>query len=289
MNYNFSDALRAVLVRARDEAKRMGHDHVGTEHLLLGLLGNAEIADLLDGMGASTGEIRAMVEGSVRPGTAVGIAKGEIPYTGRTKKVLEYALASARLDEGKANSKTVDVRHLLLGLLREHRGIAADVLTQLGITEKRVLDRRGVRRAGGASRRFRIVLDDSSSRSIYEQIVAQVTEAVATRVLHPGERLPTVRQLADELDIAPGTVARAYGELERQGLLVTEGARGTRVADRIVSRRPDPEAASTLAGLLRPVAVAAFHLGATAADLRRALEEAMAGIFDEKGEAGSAA
>jgi DNA-binding transcriptional regulator YhcF (GntR family) len=86
-----------------------------------------------------------------------------------------------------------------------------------------------------------------------------------------------VRQLADELDIAPGTVARAYSELERRGVVVTDGARGTRVAER--ERPPAPDRPETLTGLLRPVAVAAYHMGATAQELRAALERAMHGIL----------
>jgi len=105
--------------------------------------------------------------------------------------------------------------------------------------------------------------------------------AVATGQLRPGDRLPTVRQLADDLDIAPGTVARAYGELERLGILVTEGARGTRVAEQQKPLVPDAERPNTLVGLLRPVAVAAFHLGASADELRAALDEAMKGIYDQ--------
>jgi GntR family transcriptional regulator len=92
--------------------------------------------------------------------------------------------------------------------------------------------------------------------------------------------------LADELDIAPGTVARAYAELERLGVVVTEGARGTRVAPRKPSTMSQVERPETLIGLLRPVAVAAFHLGASAQDLRAALEAAMKDIFgDDKRDA----
>jgi DNA-binding transcriptional regulator YhcF (GntR family) len=99
--------------------------------------------------------------------------------------------------------------------------------------------------------------------------------------LKPGDRLPTVRHLADKLDIAPGTVARAYGELERLGVVVTEGARGTRVAQRERPPMPASERPQTLVGLLRPVAVAGFHLGASAPELRAALEDAMKDIFPE--------
>ncbi|HEX6133527.1 MAG TPA: GntR family transcriptional regulator [Longimicrobiales bacterium] len=127
---------------------------------------------------------------------------------------------------------------------------------------------------------FRIVLDDASSSSIYEQIVAQVKEAVATGALVAGARLPAVRALADQLDIAPGTVARAYGELERLGVVRTEGARGTRVAGRSEASRARADH-ETIVGLLRPAAVAAYHMGAGAQDVRVALESAMKGIFDD--------
>ena len=122
-------------------------------------------------------------------------------------------------------------------------------------------------------------IDDASDRSIYEQIVEQVQEQVAVGALVAGERLPTVRRLADSLDVAPGTVGRAYRELERLGLVTTQGARGTRVAARARAASPDPERAETLTGLLRPVAVAGFHLGASAEEMRGALERAMGGIF----------
>jgi DNA-binding transcriptional regulator YhcF (GntR family) len=187
----------------------------------------------------------------------------------------------------------VGTEHLLLGLLREEKGAAAQVLVSAGVNldaaraeTLRVLGtettRRGPRaRSAGASApsTFHVRVDDTSDRSIYEQIVAQVREAVATGKLAPGHRLPTVRHLADELDIAPGTVARAYAELERLAVVVTEGTRGTRVAPRKAPAMSQGERPDTLIGLLRPVAVAAFHLGASAHELREALEAAMKDIF----------
>lgn len=137
---------------------------------------------------------------------------------------------------------------------------------------------------GSAASRFQLRIDDDSEFSIFEQIVMQVHEAVATSALAPGERLPTVPKLADELEIATGTFARAYSELEKRGVVITEGTRGTRVAE---SPRPllsEAERPETLAGLLRPVAVTAFHLGASAQELRTALERAMAGIFGAEGD-----
>lgn len=90
-----------------------------------------------------------------------------------------------------------------------------------------------------AAPRFRIRIDDAAPVSIYEQIIGQIQEAVATGQLRPGDRLPTVRRLADELDIAPGTVALAYGELERLGILVTEVARDRRGFAAKPHTRPD--------------------------------------------------
>ena len=189
------------------------------------------------------------------------------------------ALKLAREAAFELGTDYVGTEHLLLGLIREEKGMAAEVLEDFEVT----LERARTARAGGEVEprsRLHVVIDDSSDRSIYEQIVAQITEAVATGALRPGERLPTVRQLADDLDIAPGTVARAYSELERQSLVVTEGARGTRVAERQPGLPTAGDRPETLAGLLRPVVVAAFHLGGNAEELRTALEEAMRGIFD---------
>jgi DNA-binding transcriptional regulator YhcF (GntR family) len=186
----------------------------------------------------------------------------------------------------------VTAEHLLLGLLREERGIAAQVLVSLGLdleSASRVAEggqlSAGTRRDAETDRpSFAIELDDKSASSIYEQIIARVREAVATGKLPPGQKLQPVRRLADELDIAPGTVARAYAELERLGVVVTEGARGTRVAEERRNKPASDERLDTLAGLLRPVAVAAFHMGGTAEELRQALESAMKGILEGGGE-----
>jgi DNA-binding transcriptional regulator YhcF (GntR family) len=278
-NFTFTDEVRTALATAREEAVRFGHGYVGTEHLLLGLIATDErvASRILATAAADREHLRQMVEGAIRPGDAAK-ATENLPYTSGAKKVLEFAMAEA----GNLNHSYVGTEHLLLGLLREEKG-AATVLNQAGLTLARarneVLQSSGATPVPGVG--FSIRIDDDSSASIYEQIVAGVQEAVATERLRPGDRLPTVRQLADQLDIAPGTVARAYGELERRGVVVTEGARGTRVAQRKVTPLPQNEREDTLAGLLRPVAVAAFHLGAAASELRSALELAMEGIFDD--------
>jgi DNA-binding transcriptional regulator YhcF (GntR family) len=290
--YNFTARARKVVAMAREEAVRLNHEYVGTEHVLLGLIreGEGVAATVLRNFNVDLKAIRRKIEKTVKPRKAPPPPAPELRYTSRAKLVLELAMSEAH----EANHSYVGTEHLLLGLLREERGIAAQVLTRAGVKLRTAraatlriigteMDRRGWPTARGATvpprSTFQVRVDDTSDRSIYEQIVAQVQEAVATGALAPGDRLPTVRQLADELDIAPGTVARAYAELERLGVVVTEGARGTRVAPRKSAGMSDTERPETLVGLLRPVIVAAFHLGASAKELREALERAMKDIF----------
>ncbi|HSJ32674.1 MAG TPA: Clp protease N-terminal domain-containing protein [Longimicrobiales bacterium] len=288
MNYDFRDGVRRALAFARLEANQLGHDYVGTEHMLLGLLRLPEsrAMELVEALGSTGDELRQRVEDSVRRGhCSAGL--GELPYTNRAKKVLEYSMRAAR----ELGDRHIDTEHLLLGLLGEEKGIGAQILKGSGVTLERVHavlkgadpGPRPERRSGPAVAEppFRLELDDQSDLSIYEQIIARVREAVATGELAPGARLPAVRQLADRLDIAPGTVARAYGELERLGVVVTEGARGTRIAEPATPSGGRAADLEQLAGLLRPAAVAGFHMGASADDMRRALEAAMKGIFAE--------
>jgi ATP-dependent Clp protease ATP-binding subunit ClpC len=131
MNYNFTDRVRKVLAMAREEAIRLQHDYVGTEHILLGLIreGEGVAAAVLMNLNVDLEQIQERIEESVRKGKAT-IALGELPYTSRAKKVLEYAMAEAR----ELNHSYVGTEHLLLGLLREEKGIAAQVLNSLGVS-----------------------------------------------------------------------------------------------------------------------------------------------------------
>jgi len=291
--FSFTDRVRWVLQAAREEAARLRNGFVGTEHLLLALVRDKKggvAARVLLSFQADLQGIRRAIESRIKQGESAIAERQDLPYTSRAKKVLELAMNEAN----ELNHRYVGTEHLLLGLLREDKGIAAQVLTEAGVTIERARAEtlRILGDHASAAERpmsgFAVRIDDSADRSIHEQIVAQVQEAVATGTLRPGDRLPPVRHLADQLDIAPGTVARAYSELERRGIVVTDGARGTRVADRPrtpVAARNRPE---NLAGLLRPVVVAAFHLGATAEELKRALEEAMRGIFGDSSEPSAA-
>jgi GntR family transcriptional regulator len=103
-------------------------------------------------------------------------------------------------------------------------------------------------------------LDPSSPVPPYEQIRGQVSRMIASGVLLDGQRLPTIRQLASDLDLAGGTVARAYRELERDGLIVTRGRHGTFVA---APRKPvaSPDRRRQLAEAAGAFAVQAAQLG----------------------------
>jgi len=129
--YNFTDRVRKVLQMAREEAARLHHEYVGTEHILLGLIreGEGVAAAVLNNLSVDLEEIQQKIEDSVKKGKAAAAAGPDLPYTSRAKKVLELAMSEAR----ELNHSYVGTEHLLLGLLREEKGIAAQVLTDVGV------------------------------------------------------------------------------------------------------------------------------------------------------------
>lgn len=275
------DEVRRILARAVEVANDLRHNVVGPEHVLLALVtsGHLSAMRMLESAGAAPAAVADGLRRAALPGPEGAPPRPTLPFTSRTKKALERAMAEARA----AGSAETRPEHLLLGIAGEEKGIAARVLRERGATPA-ALRIAMPPAADVADSAFRLEIDESSERSIFEQIVAGVQEAVATGRLQSGARLPSVRRLADQLDVAPGTVARAYGELERMGVVTTDGARGTRVAER-PSPAPDPARLAALDGMMRPVAIAAFHLGATAAELRDALDRAMRDILPDGGAA----
>jgi ATP-dependent Clp protease ATP-binding subunit ClpC len=129
--YNFTDRVRKVLQMAREEAARLHHEYVGTEHILLGLIreGEGVAAAVLQNLNVDLEEIQQKIEETVKKGKAAAAAGPDLPYTSRAKKVLELAMTEAR----ELNHSYVGTEHLLLGLLREEKGIAAQVLTDAGV------------------------------------------------------------------------------------------------------------------------------------------------------------
>ncbi len=129
--YNFTERVRKVLAMAREEAARLHHEYVGTEHILLGLIreGEGVAAAVLNNLSVDLEEIQQKIEETVKKGKAAQASGPDLPYTSRAKKVLELAMGEAR----ELNHSYVGTEHLLLGLLREEKGIAAQVLSEAGV------------------------------------------------------------------------------------------------------------------------------------------------------------
>ena len=123
-----------------------------------------------------------------------------------------------------------------------------------------------------------VTLDPHSPTPPAEQLVAQIAASIQTGEIAVEERLPTIRGLAADLGLAPGTVAKAYGELERNGWIRTQGRRGTTVADRAAS--PDDRRLAAAADKLAGLATSA-GLGVTEA--HRALDLALARLEHRSG------
>src|SRR5687768_8240494 len=118
--YNFTERVRKVLALAREEAARLHHEYVGTEHMLLGLIREREgVADeVLDRLGVDLDAVADRVEEIVKKGRAAHTPGPDLPYTSRAKKAIELAMNQAR----ELNHSYVGTEHLLLGLIVESKG-----------------------------------------------------------------------------------------------------------------------------------------------------------------------
>jgi ATP-dependent Clp protease ATP-binding subunit ClpA len=162
----FTDRARRVMVLAQEEARLLNHNYIGTEHLLLGLIheGEGVAAQALESLGVSLPTVRQQVEEIIGRGQQA--LAGRIPFTPRAKKVLELS----RREALAMGHNYVGTEHILLGLLREGDGVAAQVLVRMGADLNRVRQQvirilsghqekdepkggRAVRRAGKAARR----------------------------------------------------------------------------------------------------------------------------------------
>lgn len=125
-----TDRARKVMALANQEAQRFNHEYIGTEHILLGLVkeGSGVGANVLKNLDIDLRKVRLEVEKLVKSGPEM-VTMGKLPQTPRAKKVIEYAIEEAR----NLNHNYVGTEHLLLGLLREHDGVAAQVLMNLGL------------------------------------------------------------------------------------------------------------------------------------------------------------
>ncbi|MEE2685122.1 MAG: ATP-dependent Clp protease ATP-binding subunit [Planctomycetota bacterium] len=130
MYERFTDRARKVMQLANQEAQRFNHEYIGTEHILLGLVkeGSGVAANVLKNLDVDLRKIRLEVEKLVQSGPEM-VTMGKLPQTPRTKKVIEYSMEEAR----NLNHNYVGTEHVLLGLLREQDGVAAQVLMNLGL------------------------------------------------------------------------------------------------------------------------------------------------------------
>ena len=132
MYERFTDRARKVMQLANQEAQRFNHEYIGTEHVLLGLVkeGSGVAANVLKNLDIDLRRVRLEVERIVQPGPGGDqVVMGRLPHTPRAKKVIEYSVEEAR----NLNHNYVGTEHLLLGLLREQEGVAAQVLMNLGL------------------------------------------------------------------------------------------------------------------------------------------------------------
>lgn len=133
MNEMFTENARKAIEYARDEASRLRHDYIGTEHLLLGLirLGEGKAIDIINNLGLELTDLRASIEEVVQPSGGT-MTMGQLPLTARAKKTLEVSGQEARA----LKSKDIDTEHILLALLKDEEGVAAQVLSTYEIDYK---------------------------------------------------------------------------------------------------------------------------------------------------------
>jgi ATP-dependent Clp protease ATP-binding subunit ClpC len=137
MNEMFTELARKAIEYARDEAARLRHDYIGTEHLLLGLirLGDGRSVEIITNLGLELNDLKAAIEEVVQPAGGT-MTMGQLPLTARAKKTLEISGQEARA----LKSKDIDTEHILLALLKDEEGVASQVLSMFEIDYKEAYD-----------------------------------------------------------------------------------------------------------------------------------------------------
>jgi ATP-dependent Clp protease ATP-binding subunit ClpA len=189
----FTDRSRRVVVLAQEEARMLSHNYIGTEHILLGLIheGEGVAARALKSLGIGLEAVRQQVEAIIGPGQQA--PPGHIPFTPRTKKVLELALREAT----RLGHTYIGTEHILLGLIREGEGVAAQVLVRLGADPNRVrqqviqlLDGYQGKEPQAAQAESRISLLGRSERHLLAQLLERIS-AIDTRLSAVEQRVGT--------------------------------------------------------------------------------------------------
>jgi ATP-dependent Clp protease ATP-binding subunit ClpA len=214
----FTERARQAVVFAQEEARRLQHNYVGTEHLLLGLLAEREglAARVLDALGVRLDETRADVEAAVGRGSAV--PAGQTPFTPRAKKTLERALREAL----SLKHQYIGTEHILLGLARGDEGVAVDLLRARGLDGDRV--RGEVRRALGEGvpaeppTDAELLVPDSPplAPEVVEALVRLRAEKERAIDAEDFERAQRLRDRERRLAIAARELVRVWREEQRE-------------------------------------------------------------------------
>jgi ATP-dependent Clp protease ATP-binding subunit ClpC len=181
----FTEPARQVVVYAQDEARELGHDHIGTEHLLLGLLReeNGLAARVLGSLGITIEAARAGVEADV--GRGAHAAFGQIPFTRRAKKTLELSLREALA----LGHNSIGTEHVLLGLLRTQDGVAVDILHRLHVepdaVRSAVLEALGSRPAAALAGRRAVGPFRRPRRFAYRVVALDSADELTEELLAP--------------------------------------------------------------------------------------------------------
>jgi ATP-dependent Clp protease ATP-binding subunit ClpA len=203
----FTDRARRVVVLARQEARRLDHDHVGTEHILLGLLceGKGVGVKALVALGIDLQDVRQQVEGLIGRGPEA--PSGHIPFTGPAKRVLELSLREAL----QFGHNYIGTEHITLGLIGEEDGVAARVLAGVGADAGRV-------------RRQVILLLHGYSGTQSRQTISPAPAGQSRRTdeIHRGieEILVRLTAIEDALSIPSSPMPESVRELSRRIALV---------------------------------------------------------------------
>ena len=172
--YDFTSRVRGSLIKAREDAQRRNHEWVGTEHLLLGLLAeeDALVMDVLENLSANPMVLQQTVEQRLTDGQpSRRKSTTDLPYTARARVVLDQAIATAH----EFGDGYVGTQHLLLGLIRETHGIAAQSLITAGLTEPK-LKREVVRMLQGEG--VAATLDDMAPEPTETQVPLSIAVEV---------------------------------------------------------------------------------------------------------------
>jgi Clp amino terminal domain, pathogenicity island component len=216
----FTEHARTVVILGQEEARTLGHQYIGTEHILLGLLRDEEglAARILESLDITAERVRAQVRRIVVPGEDVMF--GQIPFTPRAKKVLQLALREAL----SLGHDYIDTEHILLAIVRESDGVAARILLDFDVDSERIRDEvlrlhpDAPRRAQmaieadvelpirvGASPRLRPLLLAAAGRALS----AKRTEIEPVDLLHALASDPSITAVIGELGLEAGALRQA--------------------------------------------------------------------------------